>query len=105
MFCIAPEDYTEVTMPLTFSQSNIRGEIAVRIQLDTLDEEDETFRAVLSVDSDENSVQVIPAEATVTIIDDDSMLFRIMEGLEITFSISKLLPTSLSIITCSNYFM
>ena len=69
--CIAPEDYIEVTMPLTFSQSNIGEQIAVRIEPDILDEEDEMFRAVLSIDPDENSVQVIPAETTVTIIDDD----------------------------------
>ena len=70
----APDDYTEVMMTLTFSQSNIREQFAVRIQPDVLDEEDETFRAVLSIDPGEDSVQLIPAEATVTITDDDGKL-------------------------------
>ena len=72
-FPAAPEDYIEFTSPLTFSRSNIREPFAVRIQPDVIDEENETFRAVLTIDPGEDSVQLIPSEAVVTITDDDGM--------------------------------
>ena len=67
----APEDFQEVTRTLTFSQSNTREVFAVQIESDSIDEEDEEFQAVLSLDSGEDSVSLIPAQTTVVINDDD----------------------------------
>lgn len=38
---------------------------------DSIDEENEQFQAVLSVDPGEESVELIPSQTTVTIMDDD----------------------------------
>ncbi len=67
----APQDFQEVTRTFTFSQSNKREEFAVQIASDVLDEEDEEFRAVISIDLGEGSVQLIPSETVVVIQDDD----------------------------------
>ena len=69
---VGPGDYQSVTRTLTFSQSNRREAFAVQIQGDTIDEEDEEFRAVLSTEVSEDSVRLNPVRTMVTIRDDDS---------------------------------
>ena len=68
-----PEDYTSVTRTLTFSPSNLREVFAVQIRDDNTDElEEEEFRAVISIEpEEEGSVQLIPERTVIVIRDND----------------------------------
>ncbi len=49
-----------------------RQTVRVFVEDDSVDDDDETFRLILSISpDDEDSVQLSPSSATVTIIDDD----------------------------------
>jgi hypothetical protein len=71
----APEDFQEITSrTLSFSPSNNREVFAVQINPDAIVENDEEFRAVISVQPGEDSVMLSPAQTTIEIADDDSKL-------------------------------
>ena len=60
-----------MTQQLTFNGAITRIPITISIQSDTIDEDDETFQAVLSQDPVTSTVTIDPAMAVVTITDDD----------------------------------
>ena len=73
----APEDYEPVNMTLTFDGASSRLVIPVRIVNDAIDEDDEQLISRLElepVEGDLPNVQVDPAQATLTIVDDDGEL-------------------------------
>ena len=79
----APEDYEPVNMTLTFDSSSSRLVIPVRIVNDAIDEDDEQLISRLElepVEGDLPNVQVDPAQATLTIVDDDGELNVAMSG-------------------------
>lgn len=62
-----------MTRTLSFSPSNSREVFTVQIRNDNTDEEEEEeFRATISIEpGDEGSVQLIPEQTVVVITDDD----------------------------------
>ena len=64
---LASEDYEAITRSLAFSQSNRVELVTIQIFRDTIDEEDEEFQAVISLDSDDDSILLKPAETTIVI--------------------------------------
>ena len=70
----APVDYQDLSQILTFSNSSMEQTIMVTINDDNLFEDNEVFRATLElvdVDADLEGVLLLPAEASVTIFDED----------------------------------
>ena len=67
----APDDYTSVSQLLTFGPGQTTQNVPVAIFDDNVFEETEQFMASLELVTTGVDVQVIPAEATVNIFDDD----------------------------------
>ena len=66
-----PNDYTSVSQLLTFGPGQTTQNVPVTIVNDNVFEETEQFMASLELVTTGVDVQVIPAEATVNIFDDD----------------------------------
>ena len=69
----APSDYAASTIVLTFSSSMPQQSVIVSIENDDLLEIDEVFGATLELVNvqDRDGVMLDPAQASVTILDDD----------------------------------
>ena len=73
-FATDPDDYTSVTMVLTFDSENSERTVPLNIVDDSVDEELERFLALLSLDPSETSaVTIRPNMTTIIIEDNDGM--------------------------------
>ena len=73
----APDDYELINRTLTFDSERSRLVVPVRIINDGVDEEDEQLLSRLQlepVEGDSPNVQVLPNQATLTILDDDGKI-------------------------------
>ena len=73
----APDDYEPINRTLTFDSERSRLVVPVRIINDGVDEEDEQLLSSLQlepVEGDSQNVQVLPNQATLTILDDDGKI-------------------------------
>ena len=79
---LSSQDYDPINQTLTFSPGNTRMTISLPVRDDDIDEEDEDLLASLelSIEDNDQMVQITPDQATLTIIDDDGIVF-----LNITF--------------------
>ena len=73
----APEDYGDVSVNLTLTNTSQQASVTVSIVGDALLELNETFRSEINLVGMENSscVLLLPSSVDVTILDDDSELF------------------------------
>ena len=67
---VGVNDYTSVSVDVTFSSGSISHTVTVMAEDDIVIENDETF--TLSLTSDDDAVDVTPQSATVTITDQTS---------------------------------
>ena len=74
---LSSQDYDPINQTLTFSPDNTRITISLTVRDDDIDEEDEDLLASLelSIEDDDQMVQITPDQATLTIIDDDGIVF------------------------------
>ena len=72
---LSSQDYDPINQTLTFSPGNTRMTISLPVRDDDIDEEDEDLLASLelSIEDDDQMVQITPDQATLTIIDDDGI--------------------------------
>ena len=73
----APDDYEPINRTLTFDSERSRLLVPVRIINDGVDEEDEQLLSRLQLEPVEGvspNVQVLPNQATLTILDDDGKI-------------------------------
>ena len=84
---LAPDDYTAVSVPLTFSESNTMECVNISINADALDEVSEMFS--VNLDTDDSSVILDPQSAPVTIIDSNgTLVYWMMRSLSLPCSSS-----------------
>ena len=88
----APDDYEPINRTLTFDSERSSLVVPVRIINDGVDEENEQLLSRLQlepVEGDSPNVQVLPNQATLTILDDDGKILFLKFNEEILCIISN----------------